>query len=391
MGPFFRSLALASLAMLLMAPAFAAELNDAEVLLENLEKLETTKARSLAKRWEGLIRLRQWNSASGKHSTYGKYVGHAPDLSSIQLLVLVPNGEERTEKLVDVPIEKLDKSAQTLLKRIAKAREAVEELVGESAATEDESNSTGEPRSASQEYARAERTQDSPQPSEQRKRPGLDSFSIRPIATNDLQKPDLNTPVLPDNAAWRTSYDAFIKNFSSIPINPEGDVDDMSNWKIEWGNLQDLRWQWELLSLEVQSRNGQVTREQSQEIQAKSNVAVQRIGEVMWTGMLDEDLPQKAGNAIYFKYLYPPDPFDIVFTLDKDFEDSVQPFKKGEQVKFIGRFKSFGIGTPAIIIHIRFPEDQSVREGGGLNQKRFESLNRGLPKDVEESLRKRIE
>ncbi len=106
-----------------------------ERLAEQLSESSEQKQRTLGKRWESLIRRRQWTSASGKHKTFAKYVDHAPDLSWVKLLVLVKSDEEQTEKEIQIPLEKLDKKGRAVLDRIALRRKEVEKALAISEST----------------------------------------------------------------------------------------------------------------------------------------------------------------------------------------------------------------------------------------------------------------
>lgn len=383
MRPLYIAFALIAIATMLSPAVTVAAETEADVLLEKLNELNSSKSRSLAKRWEGLIRLRQWKSSSGKHTTFAKYVAHSPDLTSIKLLVSVRNDGKRTEKLVDVPIDKLDRDAQVLLKRIANARVAVEELVGKVEATTEESMKS----SASERNASGPEKPDS-QAATRSKRKKLKNSRIgsrRIVGPGSA--PNFNSPDFPDEAPWRTNYDAFIRNLLSTPNDPENTNEDISNWQLDWGKLQALRWQWELVGLELTSRNGQMTPEQQNAAQKRADEARPKLGEVVWTGVLKEDLPTDSNVEIEFDLPQPTPPFRVAFFLDDDFLEAPLELQKGAKVKFIGRFKSIGIGTATILVHVRFPFGQPANEISDFTSADGDSL--GLPPGVEESLRKR--
>ena len=96
------------------------------------------------------MQRRSWTDLSGKHKTFAKYLDHDPDLQWVKLLVLTGKGEEQTEKEVTVPLAKLDKNGQSVVKRIAIAWRQIEKTLS-AAGTEGNLNAR---RAPEQGYAR---------------------------------------------------------------------------------------------------------------------------------------------------------------------------------------------------------------------------------------------
>ena len=103
-----------------------------EELYEQLKDSEDPSERRLAKRWQGLIRRRQWTDISGKYKTFAKYLEHDPELKWVKLLALVKKGDEQSEKEIQVPLQRLDKKSQAVVKRIALTSEQIDKLLAES-------------------------------------------------------------------------------------------------------------------------------------------------------------------------------------------------------------------------------------------------------------------
>src|SRR5215216_2371036 len=90
----------------------------AEKLYEQLKDSEKQANRLLADRWHKLVRQRQWADSTGKHKTYARYVDHDPNLQSVKLLVLVKSGDQQSFKEGTVPLSRLSKTDQAIVKRI---------------------------------------------------------------------------------------------------------------------------------------------------------------------------------------------------------------------------------------------------------------------------------
>ncbi len=350
--------------------AFAEGETEPERLAEQLSESSEQKQRALGKRWESLIRRRQWTSASGKHKTFAKYVDHAPDLSWVKLLVLVKSGEEQTEKEIQVPLEKLDKKGRAVLDRIALRRKEVEKALAISESTsgggrrraESDSRREEEPqRGRGSRGGRESQREEEPQREDEPQREEEPQREDEPRRRDDSQReeesiPDLNTPSLPDDAPWRNSYEDFIGNLSATKIDPEGDEHDMATWQIDWGELQAIRRRWEALSSGPQEDQEQVPRETASGTGRMSEEASPQVGEVVWEGVLKNYFD--AGGEIVFEFPDAPKPFDVTFFLEKENPGNWQRFEPGDKTRFIGRFQAYGIETPTIILHIRFPDEQ---------------------------------
>ena len=333
--------------------AFAQEQTEPERLAEQLSESTDQKERALGKRWEGLIRRRQWTSASGKHKTFAKYVDHAEDLSWVKLLVLIKSGDEQTEKEVQIPLEKLDKKGRAFLDRIVLRRKEVEETLADSESLSDESRRGPE----------AERTR---LPPDAEREPREYSPEREPRRGEESQheeesKPDLNKPVLPDGAPWRKSYQKFIGNLSATKIKPEGDELDLATWQLDWGELQAIRREREAITSGIPPGYGPRPGARPLEARRVAGGEDPGIGEVLWEGVLKKKISRE--GSIEFDFPEPAKPFGVTFLLDEENPGDWRRFKPGDKIRFIGRIKSYGIGTPLITLQVRFPDEQpSVQE-----------------------------
>jgi hypothetical protein len=86
----------------------------------DLRRSKDRTIRQWAERYSSLTKLQEWTSAAGK-KVKAKYVSHSPDLSTVTLAV--------SGKNVDVPVAKLDKRSQSLVKQIAVTQKKLDELI----------------------------------------------------------------------------------------------------------------------------------------------------------------------------------------------------------------------------------------------------------------------
>lgn len=109
-----------------LAPAEAGAPTRESTYLD-LRRSKDRTTRQWAERYFNLTKLQEWTSAAGK-KVKAKYVSHAPDLSSVTLAV--------SGKNVDVPVAKLDKKSQSLVKQIAATQTKLDELIAAGAKVE---------------------------------------------------------------------------------------------------------------------------------------------------------------------------------------------------------------------------------------------------------------
>ncbi len=355
--------------------AFAQEQTEPERLAEQLSESTDQKERALGKRWEGLIRRRQWTSASGKHKTFAKYVDHAEDLSWVKLLVLTKSGDEQTEKEVQIPLEKLDKKGRAFLDRIVLRRKEVEETLADSESVSDERR-PGPEDDRTRLPPDAER-EPREYPPEREPRRGEESQH------EEESKPDLNKPVPPDSAPWRKSYQKFIGNLSATKSDPDGDENDLATWQLDWGELQAIRREWEAMTMRIQAAHGRLPRDEALKAAELAQQASPRVGEVVWEGVLKKKISRE--GSVEFDFPDPSKPFAVSFFLDEENPGDWQRFKPGDKIRFIGRIKSYGIGTPLIILHIRFPDELPSAQEPDRDER-----SRDWASDIEEASRERF-
>ena len=369
-------------------------LTEPEELYEQLKQSKDRSQKLLAKRWRGLVQQRSWTDLSGKHKTFAKYLEHDPGLQWVKLLVHTGKGEEQTTKVVTVPLTKLDKNGQSVVKRIAIARRQIDELLSADS-TEKNRNPGGYSEQA---YAMEEgystrgegsigdegdltnpnsaRGRDASRQQAERRQPayptemeGLyteeafereedngqivaplpDKTSEKKPSNRDAYPPvDPNQPNLPDQAPWRTSYKAFLNRLSATR-------DDRGEWSIDWGGLNELAARHEASQAISRFVQDELNREELQFILDSEDDAAHRLGEVVWEATLKSPILGPY-QAIWFDFPPLPEPFGIVFLCEQENAGDFQRFTPGDRVQFIGRFDRF-TDHHLLIMRIRFPKN----------------------------------
>jgi hypothetical protein len=195
--------------------ASAAEPTEAERMYDRLRETETHKDKLLAERWHKLVRQRQWVDLTGKHKTYARYVDHDPNLKWVKLSILVKKGAESTYKESSVPVARLSKTDQAVVKRIAMLREQVETALAEAPA----GDLAGEERGAFGEQT----------PADPRARMGEEA-PVEAEAPAEVPPPPAKLAALAAIDPWRTDFAAFTANLS-----PQ--QDEQGNWIVTWTGL----------------------------------------------------------------------------------------------------------------------------------------------------------
>jgi hypothetical protein len=98
---------------------------DAERTYGELRSAKDARTRLLGERWSNLIRLQEWNDATGKFATTAKYVEHDPELQWVKLRMIKGTGANRVVKDVTIPVAKLSKTCQSRVRQISVLREKV--------------------------------------------------------------------------------------------------------------------------------------------------------------------------------------------------------------------------------------------------------------------------
>jgi hypothetical protein len=375
-----------------LSPANEDEEEDAnrtepEKIYYQLKDSESQRERQLGERWLGLIKRRVWTDASGKFRIYAKYLAHDPEFQWVQLLALKGKGEQETEKEVKVPLNKLDKKGQGVVKRIAAARNQIEKILPDLASDQETDDSRLEDRAASPSgeaesrealaseaeaqglippaVAEAMQAPKGEYGSEggQGQEGSLDSQSEaamrgmydtqassaanpEPVALNP------NQPNLPDRASWRTSYDAFVSQLSAKK-NADGD------WILDWGDLKDLQKLAEAVVAAESLRTGALTKEEAQVFLEQGAGVAERLGEVSWRAHLPTP-PLGPGRKLVMQLAELAEPFLIEFRLEQENVGDWSHFDKGVHVQFIGRFETIrgSLQQPVLVMRIRFPDEQ---------------------------------
>jgi hypothetical protein len=144
---------------------------------------------------------------------------------------------------------------------------------------------------------------------------------------------------LPDQAAWRTSFDAFRGNLTAAHTD--------TGWQLSWGEMSAVQ----------QAHDQTVAAGDPQSREAISLPAtLDALGEVTWEATLAEQ-PNEHTDWSKALGLALPEPFKLITQLDGD-RGAGQwgRFFPGDHVKFIGRFVGFE-GDGGIKLALRFPDD----------------------------------
>jgi hypothetical protein len=147
---------------------------------------------------------------------------------------------------------------------------------------------------------------------------------------------------LPDQAAWRTSFDAFRGNLTATRTD--------TGWQLSWGEMTTLQ----------QAHDQSVAAGDPRSREAASFAAsLAALGDVTWEATLAEQ-PNEQTDWSKALGLTLPEPFKLITQLDGE-RGAGQwgRFFPGDHVKFIGRFVGFE-GYGGIKLALRFPEDAAV-------------------------------
>jgi hypothetical protein len=157
---------------------------------------------------------------------------------------------------------------------------------------------------------------------------------------------------LPDDAPWRTDYEAFRGNFSVI-------YERAGNHQVNWGDLQSLSALYyrerDRVAVERSGRAGPLPPEQ-----IASDFA--SLGEFVWETTIASD---PAANDWTAALGLPPLPEPVKLQAELDEQKGAgdwQRLKVGDRAEFVGRFVRFEPNY-GIVIAIRFPELPSSDEG----------------------------
>ena len=390
--------------------ATGAEETEAEKLSTKLAASEQSADQALARRWQALVRQRQWSDKSGKHKVFAKYVDHDPDLKWVKLLIVVKTKDKQSTREAQIDLAKLGKSEQTLVKQISLLKKKVEEAAAAAPAAEDAIAGEGAAPGAEDPFGRVGAARpgelppaveggELPQGAEGGElpqgaegavlQPGLEGRQLPPGyegrglppgaaimptpgdgapgagAPPEPEGPrDRNTPRLLDGAAWRTDFNSFVANLSAAK-GEDG------KWAIEWGELADLKaaYQASYQMGHTLSKPGAGGMKFAQMFMAaqQHSMAASRIGEVLWEMTISEPIAAGADGIKHDLQL--PEPLAITLVVDDGDVGDFSRFQSGDRVQFIGRFYDLGGAgeAPHFTLHVRFPDAQgSASERGGI-------------------------
>jgi hypothetical protein len=405
--------------------ANAAEETEAEKLYTKLSASEQSADKTLARRWQALVRQRQWSDKSGKHKVFAKYVDHDPDLKWVKLLIVVKSKDGQSTREAQIDLAKLGKGEQTLVKQISLLKKKVEEAAAAAPATEDAIAGEGAAPGAEDPFGRggegrpgelppAVEGGEAPQGVEGRElpqgaegavlQPGLEGRQlppgyegrglppsggampiprVGPAGPGPAPEPegprDRNTPRLSDDAVWRTDFNSFAANLSATK-GEDG------KWAIEWGELADLKAAYEASyqlghTLAKPGPGGMKFAQMFMAAQQHS-MAASRVGEVLWETTISEPIAAGPGGIKHDLQL--PEPLGITLVVDDGDVGDFNRFQSGDRVKFIGRFHDLGGAgeTPRFTLYVRFPDEQGAAgERGGIGPPRGYTSGVTLPPD----------
>lgn len=387
------SIAIAALAC--GSAVLAQSATDAERTYLELRRSTDRATQLAAERWYGLIRQQEWTDNTGQFSVQAKYLEHAPDLSWVKLRAVRGRGDERVERDITVPTERLNRQCQSRVRQISVLQER---LVGLAAA---EAERVAE-RAGGDTAGRGEMMEDGRggfaddafgQPMDRDPRLGpMDADArmgdeaagrdARAIVTTDpgpvlnlgdpsLAGPprlilptetfstgaaqprldrDLGGPPAADPSEWRTSYDAFLANVTVVMSELEGP-------QIDWGGLEELR---AAAAMAAGSPLYRLSDQEVAESQAAIAATLERMGQVSWEAPLQNVHPQREGTIIEFDLRALPEPLQLTFVLDdhSDINHWVQ-LPIGEPVQFVGHFE---IESPyRLRLRIRLADEPTPR------------------------------
>jgi hypothetical protein len=152
--------------------------------------------------------------------------------------------------------------------------------------------------------------------------------------------------IMPDNAPWRTDYEAFRAN---ITLDTSQRMP-----RTNWGELTALQEACDTVT--KWEATGDVGDEAIEEIATKFAA----VGEFEWEATLVDGDPSSGDWTERFNFPPVNDLIEIGFMLDtKNPTGNWQSLKSGDRVRFIGRFMDFESGGD-LIVAIRFPENAVI-------------------------------
>jgi hypothetical protein len=371
---------------------------DAEKSYLAVRNSKDPKTQLLAERWYKLIELREWSDASGKFKASAKYVEQDEKRGTVKLRVVKGTGKDQVVTDKTVVVDKLSKECQSRVKQIAFLTDKVDEA-GKAEAEKATKPKEGADAMMGPPAPQAERSAHSPRESHSRPSPkdrkveangdvtpkadpagetqapqtaaaadaaspasaaipplpgvtgpGADAREIVPptaaaspsaTVSRPHGNPDAVQPAnLPDQAPWRTSFDAFRRNLT--PTRTE------NGWQLNWGELEGLKQAYDqATAVATDARGRDLT---------SATGSLDSLGEFTWEGALTQQ-PDEQTDWSKALGLTLPEPFRLICQLDSERgPGNWRRFFPGDQVKFIGRFVGFE-GDGGIRIAIRFPDD----------------------------------
>jgi hypothetical protein len=385
-------------------PADAETSAEEDKTYHDLRRSKNRATKSAADRYFYLVRAQEWTSLNGKSKVVAKYVAHDPNLKWVKLSAVKGSGANRVTREITVDLAKLNRACQSRVKQIDTLQKKLEELKvteeGEADQAGGEGSASGAYGEPMQDERGAERERNAqpalpdPTAGEQGANdsgyggytpppstpapgtPPADSSDSDPLGFDDLKgEPPAAAPgeraepgSTPsffgpfgggppaaaaagtdaegrvDRSQWKTSYAAFLANFTATPA-------ERGEPTIDWGDLVELREIHDTLvaGLERGQNNdyGQLTSE-----------STQRLGEVRWSAPFMELNPnplETGEREVKFDLPPLPEPLKLRFLLEvTESPDKWSGLQKGQTVEFIGRFD---VKQPReIILRIRLPE-----------------------------------
>jgi hypothetical protein len=318
-----------------------AEQTPPERLHTELAALDGQTNKLLAARWEALIRQRQWTDKTGNYKVYARYVDHDPNLTSVTLLVMTKTGDQLSFREKTVPLDKLGRSEQALVKRIALVRQDVEQALAKS--PDGALPSTGET--------------------------GLDPGQVVDMAEGETAatldagagypgrelaaSPPEPAPVMIGAPAWRSDFQAFASNLSA-QAGPDG------KWLLSWGELRELQalheTERQLAALRAMPAAERPPQGQLIQMGLAYGWARGGLGEVVWETTLAGPLAADAAELQHDLQL--PEPFKIKLVPADGQATAFRSLRPGDRVRLAGRFTDLGGGheTPELSLSVRFLE-----------------------------------
>lgn len=319
---------MASLLGLCLAPCvLAAEPTVAEQQYEQLKAAEKHNDKRLAERWNKLVRQRQWVDSTGKHKTYARYVDHDPKGQWVKLLVLVSKGDQPSYKEGTIPLARLSKSDQAVVKRIGIVRKQVETALADASPG---GSPLGEGNEVGEVAATAEMRGEVPPAS-------AEAAAAAP--------PDMMRAMEP----WRTDFAAFAANLSAAR-GEDG------QWTLNWGELHGVKAVHEKERMLAMLKKIPADQRPPYAIRYQQGFtygwARGGLGEVFWETTLTGP-PNTDGSLQHDLKL--AEPFSVVLLPEKAGAESFARLQPGERVRFVGRLAELGgFGeTPALVLRVR--------------------------------------